>query len=141
MSLVSVDGANVQLESLTRDGKIVLLNFWGLRCSACLQEMPRLDDLKKKFGNDGLVVLGVNVDGVDGPTLKDLFPKTGVIVGYTLLADPEFRVSDGYRMTAAPYTVLISPGGKIVYIHEGYNPGDERQIEDAVVKALGKEKR
>jgi thiol-disulfide isomerase/thioredoxin len=49
--------------------QVVLLNFWGLRCGACLEEMPYLEEIQKKLGPKGLVTLGVDTDGVDAKTI------------------------------------------------------------------------
>jgi thiol-disulfide isomerase/thioredoxin len=46
-------------------GKVVLLDFWGWWCGACVVRMPRLFELHDKYGDDGLVVIGIHVDGED----------------------------------------------------------------------------
>ncbi len=39
-------------------GQIVLLNFWGIWCTRCRDEIPRLTELDRKQRGAGLVVLG-----------------------------------------------------------------------------------
>ena len=48
-------------------GKAVLLNFWATWCSPCKVEMPWFVELQKKYGNDGLVILGVAMDDTEAP--------------------------------------------------------------------------
>ena len=43
-------------------GKVVLLNFWASWCEPCKEESPAIERAYKKYGKDGLVVLGANVD-------------------------------------------------------------------------------
>ena len=43
-------------------GKIVVLNFWATWCPPCVEEMPSLVQLQKKFQNKDVTVLAVSVD-------------------------------------------------------------------------------
>ena len=43
-------------------GKVVVLNFWATWCPPCIEEMPSLVQLQKKFADKGVTVLGVSVD-------------------------------------------------------------------------------
>src|SRR5437764_4541461 len=43
-------------------GKLLVLNFWATWCQPCVQEVPSLDNLQRKLGSKGLVVLGVSED-------------------------------------------------------------------------------
>ena len=47
-------------------GKVIVVDFWQNTCIECKREMPRLFELKKKYGND-LVAVTVNLidDGQD----------------------------------------------------------------------------
>jgi thiol-disulfide isomerase/thioredoxin len=50
-------GETADLASLR--GKVVLLNFWATWCAPCLQEIPELNRLAKRYPND-LVVLSLS---------------------------------------------------------------------------------
>ncbi|HEY7351489.1 MAG TPA: TlpA disulfide reductase family protein [Terriglobales bacterium] len=43
-------------------GQIVVLNFWATWCPPCVDEMPSLVGLQKKFEGKGVTVLAVSVD-------------------------------------------------------------------------------
>jgi peroxiredoxin len=117
--------------------KVVLLNFWGLRCGACLEEMPYLEAMAKKYAAKGLVVLGVDTDGVDVKTIQKTLKEVGVSVTYPLLTDEEFTISDTYTNFLVPLTLVIDKAGAVRYIHIGFEKGTEKDYEDAVKKALG----
>ncbi|HWR97418.1 MAG TPA: TlpA disulfide reductase family protein [Candidatus Methanoperedens sp.] len=116
---------------------VVLLNFWGIRCGACLEEMPYLDAIAKKYAAQGLVTLGVDTDGVDAKTIVDTLKEVGVSVDYPLLTDEPFAITDVYTNFLVPLTIVIDRKGIIQYIHTGFEKGTEKHYEDAVKKALG----
>jgi thiol-disulfide isomerase/thioredoxin len=66
-------------------GKVVVLDFWATWCPPCVKEMPGLAALQKKYGSDGLVVVGVSVDEAGAGTVQrfldkhDQIPTTVVI--------------------------------------------------------------
>lgn len=47
--------------SVYRD-KVVIVDFWASWCVPCRRSFPWLNDMQKKYGDDGLVVVGVNMD-------------------------------------------------------------------------------
>ena len=117
--------------------KVVLLNFWGIRCGACLEEMPYLEVIAKAYADKPLAVLGVDTDGVDAKTIVETLAELKVSVSYPLLTDEEFKVTDAYTNFLVPLTIVIDKGGIVRYIHTGFEKGTEKHYEDAVKKALG----
>ncbi len=51
-------------------GKVVLLDFWGTWCGPCVHAIPKLIDLHEKYGNKGLVIIGIHDDSMN--SVKDL---------------------------------------------------------------------
>jgi thiol-disulfide isomerase/thioredoxin len=43
-------------------GKVILLDFWGWWCGACVQRMPALFGLYDKYRDQGLIIIGIHVD-------------------------------------------------------------------------------
>jgi thiol-disulfide isomerase/thioredoxin len=59
-SLVTDQGHQITPTSF--GGKVLVLNFWATWCQPCLEEIPSLNQLQKRFGNSGLVVVAVSID-------------------------------------------------------------------------------
>lgn len=135
-TLKSLTGEDVKLSSFAAK-KAVLLNFWGLRCGACLEEMPYLDKIATSYKDKGLVVLGIDTDGVGVDDVNATLKEVGVKVGYPLLIDKDFAVTDVYTNFLVPLTIVIDKSGTIQYFHVGFEKGTEKHYEDAVKKALG----
>ena len=132
---VDLDGNTHTLSSF-KGNKVVLLNFWGLRCGACIEEMPHLNALYNNYKDKGVVVLGVGTDGVDAQTTRDTMSEVGISADYTLLLDQEFTITDTYTNFLVPLTIVIDKQGIIQYIHTGYEKGMEKEYEKAVKDAL-----
>ena len=135
-TLQEIGGRQVQLSS-TYKNNVVLLAFWSLRCGTCLQEVPFLEQLHKKYTGKGVAVLSVVTDGVDPATTKAVMKEVGASPSYPVLADPDFTASDTYTNFIVPHTLVIDRKGIIRYVHTGFEPGTEKQYEAALVKALG----
>ena len=73
--MASVDGKRIRLSDY--QGSAVWLCFWRLGCPPCREETPFLQELHTKYGDQGIVVLGVNVSDQRQLTL-DYLRELGV---------------------------------------------------------------
>jgi thiol-disulfide isomerase/thioredoxin len=62
--LKGLDGGTVSSDQFK--GKVVVLDFWATWCGPCKSEIPGYISLQRKYGPEGLVVIGVSKDD-DGP--------------------------------------------------------------------------
>jgi peroxiredoxin len=127
-TLTDIDGNQVSLSQYVGKGPIVI-SFWATWCKPCVAEMPHLQRMYDARKKDGFVVLAVSLDGPD--TEAEVAPfvrKKGFT--FPVLIDSETRAASLYNpRRAAPYTVVIDRHGKILKRREGFNPGDEAQLE------------
>ncbi len=128
--LASLDGKKVKLSDYR--GKAVLLNFWATWCSPCKVEMPWFVDLQKKYGEDGLVILGVAMDDTETPKIAQFASEMGV--NYPVLLGTD-KVSEEYgNVDYLPTSFYIDRQGKIV--GKGTGLLGRGEIEENVQKAL-----
>lgn len=132
----AIDGKAISLDALLSRKQVVVLSFWGIRCSACIEEMPALQKIQEDFRNNDVYVLGVNVDGLDPASLRQMMGEEKIGPKYALVADPDFKIAEAYKMTAVPLTIVVDRSGFVRYVHEGYKPGDESGIREAIVRFL-----
>src|SRR5262249_46537802 len=43
-------------------GQVVLVDFWATWCASCLIDLPRVKQLYERYHNDGLEIVGINLD-------------------------------------------------------------------------------
>lgn len=60
LSFTALDGRKVDLKNLR--GKVVLIDFWATWCIPCLQELPAVKAVYKKYHSKGLEIIGISLD-------------------------------------------------------------------------------
>ena len=109
-----LQGHTVALSELR--GKAVLLNFWASWCEPCITEMPSLQTLAQRFGNDKLVVLAVNFKEA-APTVERFAQRNAIAL--PVLLDPQGDTARAWGATVFPTTVLITPQGRVKGVVRG----------------------
>ena len=130
-TLPALDGGNQRLSE--RLGDVILLNFWNSPCNSCRQQVARLDDLAAQYAGDGLVVLGINLDGDKRRTASAV---RALNVSYPILLDNLKNVSRSYQVEKMPVTVLIDRQGTVRYVSKGYRLGAEKRYADKLRELL-----
>lgn len=101
-------------------GKVVLLNFWKMRCKDCASSMPSLESLSQRFKDREVVVLTVNVDNLEyvKPEKIKAFLDDNRYT-FKVVMDETFSASEDYKIIAVPMTCLIGREGVVSYIKFG----------------------
>jgi thiol-disulfide isomerase/thioredoxin len=134
IKLKLADGSEMTLEEIHHTGP-VLIDFWALWCAPCLKAMRHLDDLQEKYRDQGLTILGINLDTERSRSkVRSYIRSKGY--GFTVALDPSQESYRRLNGTAMPYTMLVDSTGKIVYRHSGYMPGDEKILEAEILSVL-----
>ena len=128
--LQALDGKPLRLSDYR--GKAVLLNFWATWCGPCKIEMPWFVDLQKKYGPQGLQILGVAMEDTDTADIQKFVKEMGV--NYPVARGRE-AVGEAYGgVMGLPTSFYIGRDGKIVEQSAGLIGKDE--IEKHIQAAL-----
>ncbi len=107
--LNNLDGLKKQLTDYR--GKVVFLNFWATWCGPCRIEMPSMEKVYKKFKEDGLVVLAVNL-GESSTIVREFMEEYNL--SFPVLMDKDNSVAALYGVRSIPTTYLIDREGNIL---------------------------
>jgi len=122
-------GARMSLADL--GGKTVILDFWASWCGPCAAQAPILDRLARRYGDRGLVVLGVNVD--DTPEVARAYAaKKGL--SYPILMDATSLAEKSYGVKALPSIVVVDKEGRVVSFSSGLV--DEGTLDELVTSLM-----
>ena len=156
---VSLDDLDQKMAtSLTanKTEKLRLINFWSTVCGPCVAEFPDLIETYRRFQNRPFELITISVDPVDDKKQVKKFlaghhaalaPRTAKSV------QSEDRTSNNYIYSGAnldklaeaidpnwngslPHSVLIAPGGKIIWRHSGRINAVE--LRRAIIKYMDK---
>lgn len=127
-SAVTLDGSSFDLVS--NRGRVVVLDFWRRTCGPCLKAMPKLASIRQSYGEDKLVILGLNTDErrVEAETFLRQHPhnwhNVHVLSQKTNLLNP-------YMIRLLPTFVVIDQVGNIQY-----RGGDINQVSSKVAELI-----
>jgi thiol-disulfide isomerase/thioredoxin len=115
------DLAPLKLEGKLPDSfkdKVVLLDFWASWCDPCKESFPAMDELQKKYGAQGLVIIAVNVDEKKGD-MEDFLK--GKNVSFTVVRDAGQKLVDKAGIATMPSSFLVDRTGKVRFTHAGFH--------------------
>ena len=111
------------------EGKVVLVDCWGVKCPPCRALLPRMQEIWTHFDQKKFVLIGSHCQGKQPEAVKELvdankltypiYERFGLAEG-----TPEFR--------AIPFLYVVNHRGRVTY--SGH---DEREATEALVTAIG----
>jgi len=139
-TVTTLDGEQVSLNSLLGEGKPVLIDFWATWCGPCRMEIPHLKEMHKKYGGDGLVVIGMNLEdpAEDRQAVKKFVKDFGMDYKTVFAPSQLYKfLNSGAGSYRIPQTIVFGPDGAVVRRLVGYNPRMGREVLNrAVEKAV-----
>jgi peroxiredoxin len=134
LDLKSLDGKTVSTDEFVKDGKVTVISFWATWCSPCKRELDAIADLYPDWQEEyDVELVAVTIDNS-----RQLTKVPGIVSSknwdYTVLADSKQKLQRALNFETIPQTFVLDKEGNIVYSHNGYNPGDEDDLEDVIAK-------
>jgi peroxiredoxin len=112
---------------------IVMLDFWATWCGPCVQAMPEVVGVAKKFADRGVVFYAVNVQE-DSETISEFLKANELEVPVAM--DPEGTIAGQYKAEGIPQTVLIGKDGKVQVVHVGFSPNLADELSTQIEELL-----
>lgn len=108
----------------TMKGKTVLIDFWFIGCTYCVQEMPKLNKLADSLKHKNILFASIAFDEAD--SLKNFLKK--IDFHFDVISDTAATLNKALGVRAYPTKVVVGKDGKIIKIiddeyHEWENLG------------------
>ena len=124
VELEQVDIEGLKSIVANRTDKLRLVNVWATWCNPCLEELPEFVTVNRMYRGRKFEMVTVSADDVDRIDFaKRVLEKTNVSCRNVLFnsgnRDELLETLDPQWEGGMPYTVLIAPGGKVVFRKQG----------------------
>ena len=107
------DGSTATLSDFR--GQKLVVNFFASTCIPCKKEMPALQRVHERLGDD-VTFVGIAVQD-DPEAAQDLIDQTGV--SYDLGQDPTGSLFQGFGGVVLPVTAFVAEDGTVMKLHAG----------------------
>lgn len=114
-TLFSGDGLKgefVSLESIIKENKLILIDFWASWCGPCRAVTPRVKEIYNKYKSKGFTILTVSEDK-NKENWKKGIEQDKMLNWHHIFGDYG-RISSMYGVRTIPYMVLIDGNGGII---------------------------
>ena len=105
-------------------GKVVIMYFWASWCGPCAESFPVMDELQKKYQDQGLVIVAVSVD--EKAAKMESFLKKNP-VSFTVVRDAEHKLVATVEPPTMPTSFIIDREGKVRFLHSGFHGATTRK--------------
>lgn len=116
ITITTIAGKQIALKTLR--GKPVLVTFWATDCASCVQEIPDLVELYRRYHDQGVELIAIAM-AYDPPNhVLELSQSMQLPYSITLDITGEYALAFG-QVRLTPTTFLIAPDGSIAWQQTG----------------------
>jgi peroxiredoxin len=129
--VLSTSGQTISLDNYR--GRVLILDFFATWCQPCRQSIPHLVDMNRKYGKQGLQILGLSVDEEGERVIKAFTDEFKV--NYPLAMAGDLTTAD-FGVRSVPVMYLVDKKGKVVEVYRGYSNEMARSLEQTIKRLL-----
>jgi thiol-disulfide isomerase/thioredoxin len=115
-------------------GKVVIVDFWASWCVPCRRSFPWMNQMVRKYAEQGLVVIAVNLDR--DREAADAF-LSEIPVEFEVLFDADASLAREFGVEAMPNSFVFGRDGELIARHLGFKVKKQDEYEAVLVEALG----
>jgi thiol-disulfide isomerase/thioredoxin len=125
--------ADTTLNLTQYQGKVVVLDFWASWCVPCRRSFPWMNSMQEKYGDDGLVIIGVNMDSdaTEADSFLQNYPAE-----FEIIYDPDGGLAREYEVIAMPTSYIIGRDGEVITRHLGFKVKRQDEYEAVLMESL-----
>jgi peroxiredoxin len=142
VSLETIDDAGIKaLVANTDSKKYRLINVWATWCAPCIAEIPELVEMNRMYRRRPFELITITMDDMDrkDAALELLKEHHVSSKNYIYSGEDKDKLVDALDKEwegPPPYTMLVAPGGKVIYRKLG--PFDVVELKKKIVEHTGR---
>jgi thiol-disulfide isomerase/thioredoxin len=133
LEMIDVDGIKDLIKNNTN--KVRLINVWATWCGPCVTEFPEFITINRMYAprrDFEFISISADDPAKKDRVLQSLKKNQASNKNYLFSIDDKYKLIEAIDPNwqgALPYTILVEPGGKIVYGKQGpINPAEMKKI-------------
>ncbi|MFO1513276.1 MAG: TlpA disulfide reductase family protein [Verrucomicrobiota bacterium] len=99
-----------------RSNQVFVVEFWATYCPPCIENIPHLTKLQKKYKDQVTIV---SISGEDAPTVKKFVAKMGAKMDYTVALDKDAKTVSTYMAefnpAPIPWAFIVDRQGLVAW--------------------------
>jgi cytochrome c biogenesis protein CcmG/thiol:disulfide interchange protein DsbE len=135
----NMEGKWVSTQSITNEGKPMIISFWATWCKPCLRELHAYMDYYIDWQDEiGVKLVAISIDDTrNSPKVPNMANSEGW--EYEVYIDENQDLKRSLGIVNIPHTFVLDGEGNIVWQHAGYSPGDEDNLYEVLLKVAAGE--
>lgn len=129
--VITTSGQSVTLDNYR--GHVLVIDFFATWCIPCRISIPHLVEINRKYGKQGLHVLGLSADEDRERSVQEFGQKYRI--NYPMALAGETTLTD-YGIRAIPVLFVIDKKGKVAEIFRGSSDEIGRSMEQLIKRLL-----
>jgi len=141
VSLKPIDATDLARLAKNETDKLLVVNLWATWCGPCVAEMPEFVTMNRMYRKRNFQLITISLDQPEQQDaalklLKENHASTTNYISTIASTDKFADILDKDWRGPLPHTILIAPGGKVIYRHT--NAIDPIEVRQAIVDFLGR---
>jgi len=136
VKIKDLKGARVSTEDFKNDGKPMVISFWATWCKPCILELNTIHEIYPQWQKEtGVKVIAVSIDDSRNSSKVAPFVR-GRDWKFDVYLDENSDLRRALNVNNPPHTFLINGQGEVVWEHNGYAAGDEKELYQEIKKLV-----
>lgn len=131
ITVTATSGQSISLNNYR--GHVLILDFFATWCQPCRQSIPHLVEMNRKYGKQGLQILGLSVDEEGEKAVKEFVDEFRINYPLAVVGD---ATTAAFGVRSVPVMYLVDKKGKIVEVYRGYTDEMARSVEQSIKRLL-----
>lgn len=141
VEIIEADLDGIKEVLANKTSKYRLINVWATWCGPCVIEYPDFVTMQRMYGARDFEFVSISTDGLKkkDKVLDFLKNNNSAVKNYLYTLEnkyPLIEAVDKNWSGSLPYTLLVAPGGKVVYAHNGVI--DPLEVKKEIMQKIGR---
>lgn len=130
----NLDGKAIKITDVLNKNGLTVVSFWATWCKPCLMELGNIHKVYPQWQKEtGVKIAAISMDDPQNAS------KVGPFMNkkgwkYDVFLDSEGNLAKAMGIQNIPQTYLLNEKGEIIWEHNSYTNGDEKELYEVIKK-------